>query len=171
MQVLVVEDSPFNAFCLSRLFQLACSNIRVSVALDSEDALRQLRENEPALIILDGNLNAANGQYCNGPALADVIWRNYPNLPIIAWTDCEKMLKGFAEVFKQHDKPFNEYSSWAKVISPAHIRQSLANFAFEFTAEDEQNSALNELHPSSAPRQLTPLMEPITQPWFPLSAG
>ncbi|AHE65715.1 response regulator [Legionella oakridgensis] len=132
MRVLIVEDNAFNAFCLTRLLEAACQHVQVTVAHNSYVALKQFEKYQPELIVLDGDLGAGEGRYCNGPALADVLWRKYPNAAVVAWTDCKHMRMQFAEIFHQHNKHFNEYSSWNKIMCPKRLHQSLAHLAAEF---------------------------------------
>ncbi|KTC76987.1 response regulator [Legionella brunensis] len=125
MRVLIVEDNAFNAFCLTRLLTAVNKQIQVIVVGDSLSTLNYLAENDASFIIMDGDLGASDGLYCNGPALAEVIWQKNPELPIVAWSDSENMRRAFIDVFKQYNKPFNEYSCWTKVVSQERIRQSL----------------------------------------------
>ncbi|WP_419419875.1 response regulator [Legionella sp. D16C41] len=126
MRVLVVEDSTFNAFCLTRLLQVVNSQINVTVVIDSVQALTYLQHTTPELIILDGDLKASDGLGCNGPALAHTIWSNYKYIPIIAWTNSENMRQAFAEVFSRHNRSFHDYNCWQKIVSPERIAQSLS---------------------------------------------
>ncbi|WP_133128549.1 response regulator [Legionella nagasakiensis] len=132
MRILIVEDNAFNALCLTRLLEATCQHVQVTVASNSYIALKHFEKYQPELVILDGDLGVSEGRYCNGPALADMLWRKYPNTAVVAWTDCNTMRVKFAEIFYQHDKRFNEYSNWTKMISPKHLHQSLAHLATEF---------------------------------------
>lgn len=126
MRVLVVEDHSFNAYCLQRLLETSVPHIKVSIVNNSLAAMTHLQKDRPDLIILDGHLGVSDGLHCNGPILADTIWKNYPQMRIISWTDSESMRQAFAAVYKQHGKSFNVYSSWSKVVNPERIRKSLA---------------------------------------------
>ncbi|STX27632.1 two component sensor and regulator, histidine kinase response regulator [Legionella beliardensis] len=126
MRVLIVEDSTFNAFCLTRLLQVVCQTIHVTVVNDSLQALAYLEKNRPTLIILDGDLKALDGLGCNGPALAHTIWAKHADLPIIAWTNSDLMRQAFADVFRQYGKSFCEHTCWNKIVSPERIVQSLS---------------------------------------------
>ncbi|HHF7344596.1 TPA: response regulator [Legionella feeleii] len=126
MRVLIVEDGAFNAFCLTRLLESVCQQAQVTVVGDSLSALNYLRDNTPALVIVDGHLRAGDGLKCNGPALVDAIWQTNPHLPVLAWSDCETMRHAFAEIFKQYNKPFNEHTYWPKVVSHERIRMSFS---------------------------------------------
>ena len=132
MQVLIVEDNVFNAFCLSRIFEVTYKQVQVTVANKSHTAMKQFEKISPALVILDGDLGADKGRSWNGPALADILWEKYPHVPVVAWTDCEQMRSNFADVFKRHNKAINEYNNWAKVVCPIHIHQSIAYLTAEF---------------------------------------
>lgn len=125
MRVLIVEDGAFNAFCLTRLLEGVCQQVQVNVVSDSLSALNYLMHNNPSLVIVDGYLRVGDGLSCNGPALVDAIWQTNPHLPVIAWSDCENMRHAFAKIFKQYNKPFNEYTCWTKVVSQERIRMSL----------------------------------------------
>ncbi|MDP1603489.1 MAG: response regulator [Legionella sp.] len=147
MHVLIIEDSAFNAFCLTRLMQAACPQIQVITINNSVGVLSFLEKNRPSLIILDGDLRPNDELNCNGPALADAIWSNHSNqLPIIAWTDSESMRLAFAEVFKQHKKPFNDYHYWTKVVSQKRILQTIAyligNDSLQYLPKNDEAEAL-----------------------------
>lgn len=127
MRVLIVEDNAFNAFCLTRLLESVYQQqVQIIVVNDSLSALNYLAQNNVALVILDGDLGVSDGVNCNGPALADAIWSNDPQLPIVAWSDSDSMRSAFAEVFKRYNQLLNEYTCWTKVVSQERIRQSLA---------------------------------------------
>ncbi|ASQ44703.1 response regulator [Legionella clemsonensis] len=125
MRVLIVEDNAFNAFCLTRLLTMVNKQIQTTVVSDSLSALNYIAQNNVAFIVMDGNLGATDGIYCNGPALAETIWQQMPKLPIVAWSDSEPMRKAFADVFRQYNKPLNDYTCWTKVVSQERICQSL----------------------------------------------
>ena len=128
MHILIVEDNPFNAFCLTRLLQSVYRQIQVSVVGNSVDALNFLQQNTLSLVILDGDLRANNESHCNGPTLADVIWSSGYTIPIIAWTDSEGMQQAFADVFEKHNKFFNENHCWTKIVSQKRMIQTLAYY-------------------------------------------
>jgi len=130
MHVLIIEDNAFNAFCLTRLLQAAYNQIQVTVVNNSIEALDLLQQQTPSLIILDGDLRVSDELHCNGPALADLIWSNWLNVSIIAWTNSELMRQAFAEIFKQYNRPFNENHCWQKIVSQKRILQSLAYFIY-----------------------------------------
>lgn len=125
MRVLIVEDNAFNAFCLSRLLQTISKQLKIKVVSESSSALNYLSQYEVSLIILDGNLQGSDYLSRSGPALANIIWSNNPQIPIIAWSDSEDMRVAFAEIFKQHNKVFNEGSCWPKAIDCDFILKSL----------------------------------------------
>lgn len=124
MQVLIVEDNSFNAFCLSRLITGICKFAKITVVTNGCKALQYLEEANPDLIILDGDLGANDAQ-TTGPMLAGQLFKKFPHKPIIAWTDCESMRHAFAKVFDQHSKSFNEFNSWPKLISKDKIEATL----------------------------------------------
>lgn len=144
MRILIVEDGAFNAFCLTQLLEAVFEPVQVVLAKDSISALNELSQNSPALVILDGHLGASDGLYCNGPALASAIWLLNPQMPIIAWSDSEAMRLAFAEVFKQHNKVFNDYTCWTKVVSQERIRQSLPYLLAQNSMESAANSSCRE---------------------------
>lgn len=125
MRVLIVEDNAFNAFCLTRLLMLVNKQIQTTVVGDSLSALNYIAQNEVAFIVMDGDLGATDGIYCNGPVLTETIWQQTPQLPIVAWSDSEPLRKAFADVFRQYNKSLNDYTCWSKVVSQERIRQSL----------------------------------------------
>ncbi|KTD07596.1 response regulator [Legionella jamestowniensis] len=125
MRVLIVEDNAFNAFCLTRLLTMVNKHIQTTVVGDSLSALHYIAQNEVAFIVMDGDLGATDGVYCNGPALAETIWQQTPQLPIVAWSDSELMRKAFSDIFRQYNKPLNDFNCWTKVVSQERIRQSL----------------------------------------------
>ncbi len=132
MRVLLVEDNSFNGYCLQRLLETAIANIKVSVVQNSAAAIAAVEKQVPDLIILDGDLGISDGLNCNGPALADTLWKQHPHIQIIAWTDSDNMQQAFSSVFKQHGKPFNSYSAWTKVVSQEKIRKSLRYYCGQF---------------------------------------
>lgn len=132
MRVLIIEDNTFNAFCLTRLFEAICKQAQVSVVTDSIEALSTLEAFNPHLVILDGDLGAGDGCYCNGPVLADLILRQFPNKALVAWTDNEPMRQAFADVFKTHQKPFNDTTIWSKIMCHNKLYQILAELASEY---------------------------------------
>lgn len=125
MRVLIVEDNAFNAFCLTRLLTTVNKQIQITVVNDSLAALAYLAENDVSFVVVDGDLGVVDGLNCNGPSLAELIWQNQPNMPLIAWTDSDTTRRAFIEIFKQYNKPINEYTCWTKVVSQDRIRQSL----------------------------------------------
>ena len=125
MRVLIVEDNAFNAFCLTRLIEVVYKQAHVVVLNNSLNVLNFLAQNDTSIVILDGDLGASDGLHCNGPALAELIWMAKPQLPIVAWSDSDSMRSAFAEVFKQHSKPFNDHSCWTKIVSLERIYHSL----------------------------------------------
>ncbi len=130
MRVLIVEDSRINAFCLTRLLEtIYLDTIQVVVVENSAEALLRLSKWRPDLLVLDGDLGASEGESCNGPVLADLVWRKIPNQAIIAWTDNEAMRKKFKEVFKQYQKPFNGSTLWPKMISQKSLQKSLSDLS------------------------------------------
>jgi CheY-like chemotaxis protein len=126
MSVLIVEDNAFNAFCIKRLFAFINNELDLTIVPDSFSALSYLAENNPALVILDGDLSTSDGCYCNGPVLAELILRTNPQLPIIAWSNSEPMRAAFAEVFRQHNRLLNDYNCWPKIVSVERINNSLS---------------------------------------------
>lgn len=126
MSILIVEDNAFNAFCIKRLFAFINSELELTVVPDGFSAFSYLAENRPELVILDGDLSVSGTFYCNGPALAELIWRTNPQLPIIAWSNSEAMRAAFAQVFMQHSRQLNDYNCWPKIVSVERINKSLS---------------------------------------------
>ncbi|KTD20186.1 response regulator [Legionella londiniensis] len=125
MLVLIVADNEFNAYCLTRLIEATCNTVQVTMANGSFAALQEMAESKPDLVVLDGDLGVGEGRYCSAPVLADLLWRKFPHISVIAWTDCDEMRLAFAEVFKQHNKQFNEQSIWPKIVYPQHLQRAL----------------------------------------------
>lgn len=126
MRVLIVEDNAFNAFCLRRLLESVLNNLNVCIAATSDAALTQLENNHYDLLILDGDLGEE--AYGNGPELANRIMSQFPELPIIVWSDTESMRTLFAKVFQKHNQFMNEYNTWNKTISLDHICKTWAYY-------------------------------------------
>ncbi len=124
MQVLIVEDSAFNAFCLRRLLESEVTPTVVTIVHDSQAAMSYVNNNVPDMVIIDGDLGATEAPYCNGPALTESLLQQYPYLPIIAWSDSETMREDFAVAFMRHDRLLNEYNIWAKVVARDLIRKT-----------------------------------------------
>ena len=59
----------------------------------------QMNDQLPDLVIIDGDLGAKDGIHCNGPALADTILRTVPQVPIIAWSDCDRCVNPLLKYF------------------------------------------------------------------------
>lgn len=133
MRVLIVEDNAFNAFCLRRLLESMVANISVTIVNNSQAALTQFNTGYPDMVVIDGDLGASHSELLsNGPELADILLQKFPHLPVIAWTDSDLMREAFALVFKKHDKLFNEYNTWTKVISQERICKTWAFYFGEF---------------------------------------
>lgn len=133
MRVLVVEDNAFNAFCLRRLLESVIGSVSVTIVNNSQAALLQVNSNVPDLLIIDGDLGAPNdGIHCNGPELAQVLLRKYPDLPLVAWSDSEHMREAFVRVFHQHDKVLNEYNAWTKIICQERISLTMTHYFGDF---------------------------------------
>lgn len=130
MHLLIVEDNAFNAYCLQRLLETLAPGIKIHSVSNSVEAIAAVKSSSPDCIVLDGDLGISDGLNCNGPALADLIWKHHPQMHIIAWTDSEVMRSAFNRVYQQHDKPFNEYSCWTKIVSQERVRKSLFNRAY-----------------------------------------
>lgn len=122
MNILIVEDHAFSAFCLSRILEsnLECCHVRI--AANSVEARAAVRSEDFDLIILDGDLGAGDGIHCNGPALADLLWSENPWLSIVVWSDSEKMSAAFAQVFKRYQKAFNAHFCWPKMVGKARVQ-------------------------------------------------
>lgn len=125
MQVLIVEDNAFNAFCLARLLTTVDEHIHITITHNSQSALHCLSKNTISFVIIDGDLGAYDNFYSNGPELVKKIWQNIPHLPVVIWSDSEHMRKAFHIVFTYYNKPLNEYTCWKKRVSLERIRQSL----------------------------------------------
>ncbi|GGI87451.1 response regulator transcription factor [Legionella impletisoli] len=132
MRVLIVEDNAFNAFCLTRLFEAVCRVVQVTVVTESLNALHKLEQFQPDLVVIDGDLGAGDSRYCNGPLLADLIWRKYPNKAIVAWTDNQLMRRAFEEVFHVHHKPFRDCTMWSKIMPQHQLYQALVDLSKVF---------------------------------------
>ena len=139
MHVLIIEDNAFNAFCLRRLLESVLKGITVGIVNNSEAALAQVKTNLPDLIIVDGDLCASEELHCNGPELADKIMSSNPTLPIIVWTNSKAMLKAFSAVFQQHQKPFDGFHNWSKMVSSEQINNSWTQYFGDLAAWDQQN--------------------------------
>jgi CheY-like chemotaxis protein len=140
MHVLIVEDNAFNAYCLRRLLESLVEPISVTIVNNSQTALASIENQGTDVVVMDGDLGAEiDASNCNGPELAEIILKNYPNLPIIAWTDSDLMRETFANVFIRHGSPLNEYNSWTKAIQLERICKTWAYYFGEFMAS--QNSA------------------------------
>ena len=133
MHVLIVEDNAFNAFCLRRLLESVITSVTITITNNSEAALFHIKGSVPDMVVVDGDLGAVGeGMRCNGPELADVLLHQYPNLPLIAWSDSESMRDAFAQVFRLHDKQVNDFNSWTKVVSLDCICKTWAYYFGEF---------------------------------------
>ncbi|KGP62999.1 histidine kinase [Legionella norrlandica] len=140
MRVLIIEDNAFNAFCLRRLVESVIASVSVTIVNNSHAALSFINSHCPDIVVIDGDLGAMNDEMnCNGPELAGILLKKYPQLPIIAWSDSDTMREDFTKVFKTHGKLLNEYNSWAKVIGQERIYKTWAYYFGEFMIG--QNSA------------------------------
>ncbi len=85
------------------------------------------------MVVIDGDLGASkDGPFCNGPELADALLHKFPQIPLIAWTDSESMRESFALVFHHHNKSYNEYNNWTKVISLERLCKTWAFYFGDF---------------------------------------
>ncbi len=132
MRVLMVEDSAFNAFCLAQLLENICPGVEALIAKNSLDAIHFMDTSIPDLIVLDGNLEALDSNQCNGPALADFIWRQHPYMPIVAWTSHDEMVKKFKDVFFAHHKPFNDLTCWPKSLDYNRLLQAITALSLKY---------------------------------------
>lgn len=135
MRILVVEDSPFNAFCITRLLQEANPALEVAIAKNSDEALALLSLEHYSLVVLDGDLGALDGKLCQGPVLALEIQKQYPKLPLVCWTDNAAMRQSFQKVFAIAGIVMDEMYCWNKVIPIANMRSILAFFGLDTHAE------------------------------------
>lgn len=135
MRILVVEDSPFNAFCITRLLQEANPALEVAVAKNSEEAMTFLSIAHYSLVVLDGDLGAIDGTLCQGPVLALEIQRRYPKLPLVCWTDNAAMRQAFRKVFASVGISMDDMYCWNKVISLSTMRSILAFFGLDTHVE------------------------------------
>ncbi len=138
MRVLIIEDSAFNALCLSRLLESVITSVSVAVVSNSQDALSFINTHVPDLVIIDGELNLINESSTHGPQLAAVILQKYPHLPLISWSDSEFMRGAFAKVFIQHNRLVNEYNTWAKTLSAECIQKTWAYYFDESLGKKQQ---------------------------------
>ena len=122
MLVLIVEDNHFNAYCLSRILTVSHPQCLVRIAADSTTALSMMSSEAFDVVILDGHLGAGDGLNCNGPALADSIWMQYPWMTIVAWSDSTQMQRAFSEVFLRHNKVFSDVFCWPKIVGEQRIQ-------------------------------------------------
>ncbi len=123
MDILIVEDSRFNAFCLKELIlQAIYPEPSVSLAHDSASAITLLNQQSYSFLILDGDLGASSPEG-NGPALAAKIFSNDEyKCAIIPWTNSNILQRAFKHVFEQYQKPF---LCWPKIVDAIFISQSL----------------------------------------------
>lgn len=129
MRVLLVEDNAYNAFCLRRILESVIPAVRVTLVSNSQAALRIIHIELQDVVILDGDLGAAQGHSeHDGPALADALLHEHPNMPLIAWSDSKPMREAFARIFKQHHKEEHQCSSWPKTISPERVLETWARY-------------------------------------------
>ena len=125
-------------FRLCRLLESADPSVSVTIVNNSQTALSLINSDLPDIVIVDGDLGANDGALCNGPSLVDALLQKYPYLPLIAWSDSEPMREAFSSVFKQHNKPFNEYNTWPKVVSLERILKTHAYHFGEFIGGHSQ---------------------------------
>lgn len=137
MRVLIIEDNEFNAFCLKRLLESVITRSSVSIANNSNAALALFYSHPFDLVIIDGCLGAtrANGAYCNGPELAQILLYKYPQLALVAWTDSQQMRQEFSLVFKQYERSFNEFSLWNKTVTIETICRTWTHHFAEFMGD------------------------------------
>lgn len=140
MRVLIIEDNEFNAFCLKRLLESVITRGSVSIANNSNAALALFYSHPFDLVIIDGDLGAtrANGAYCNGPELAQILLYKYPQLALVAWTDSQQMRQEFSQVFQQDERAFNEFSLWNKTVTVETICKTWTHYFSEFIGSQRQ---------------------------------
>jgi CheY-like chemotaxis protein len=126
MQLLIVEDNPFNAHCLRRLLEGISRDYQITIVNHSVDALFKLAQQSYDCVILDGHLNDnRTNKACDGPELARILLQSYPAMPIIAWTDALEMSNEFAAVFKAYGKEKTGQFFWPKLPSTEQITADL----------------------------------------------
>ncbi|WP_115709429.1 response regulator [Legionella sainthelensi] len=138
MNVLIIEDNAFNAFCLSRILETVIPSISVTVENNSQDALSAIEHHVPDLVILDGELNLLNELSTHGPQLAAILLQKHPHLPLIAWSDSEFMRGAFTKVFIQNNRIVNEHNIWSKTVSSNDIRNTVDYYFDELTGKRAQ---------------------------------
>lgn len=151
MHVLIIEDSAFNAFCLSRLLEAVAASVSITVANNSKDALSSISVNMPDLVIIDGELNLIDELSTHGPQLAAVLLQKYPHLPLIAWSDSEFMRGAFTKVFTQHNRLVNEYNTWTKTVNAECIHKTLDYYFDDLNGKIEpsfSHTAGTQRHPN-----------------------
>ncbi|KTC70180.1 two component sensor and regulator histidine kinase response regulator [Legionella birminghamensis] len=125
MQVIIVEDHAFNAYCLTSLLQEVNPQVTVTLITNSLELNDYLSHSHADLIILDGDLGASDGLRCNGPAVADSLLQTNPMIPLIVWTSSPAMRAAFASVFAEHQLRLSDDNCWPKMVSTDRIRHSL----------------------------------------------
>lgn len=138
MNVLIIEDNAFNAFCLSRILETVIPSVSVTVENNSQDALSAIENHVPDLVILDGELNLINELSTHGPQLAAILLQKHPHLPLIAWSDSEFMRGAFTKIFIQNNRIVNEYNTWSKTVGPNDIRKTVDYYFDELTGKIAQ---------------------------------
>ncbi|RAP36749.1 hypothetical protein B1207_08095 [Legionella quinlivanii] len=129
MQVIIVEDHAFNAYCLTRLLQEVNPQVSITVCASSSDLNHYLSQSSPDLIILDGDLGAGDGLACNGPAVADSLLQANKAVPLVVWTNSPAMRAAFSGVFAQYRLKLSEVNCWPKMVSTERISHTLKTYS------------------------------------------
>lgn len=124
--ILIVDDAPENLRLLSRI--LANNGYAVSTAEDGAQALRQVAENPPEIILLDVNLPGMDGYETCARLKADEGTRHIPVIFVSALDATEDKVRGFRVGGVDYiSKPFQLEEVLARVETHLALRRLQCN--------------------------------------------
>ena len=145
--ILIVDDNSDQIELLSNI--LTTAGWKISIALDGETALEQIRYFLPDLILLDVTMPKMDGYQTCLKIKANPDCRDIPIIFLTALSDTDYMMKGFALGAVDYlNKPFDLDEVLARVRVHLKLRQmtkTLASQNFMLNNALKQEKKLNEL--------------------------
>lgn len=136
MNVLIIEDHVFNAFCLRNLLESIIPFVKITLIKSASEAMVHAAHCTPDLIIVDGDLNCPDG--ITGPYIAEFFLKRNSTLSIIAWSDSQGMQEAFTEVFARFGRVTNRFNVWPKAINMERVNASIEYYFGDITRISRQ---------------------------------
>ena len=131
--ILIVDDNPTNLEVLSET--LTRSGFQVSVAIDGESAIEQVKYHPPALILLDVMMPGIDGFETCRQLKLDPVASKVPIIFMTALSETENKVKGFnLGAVDYITKPFQ----WEEVLARVELQLKLQHLAETLEAQNQQ---------------------------------